>query len=86
MKKTASLAKTASPVAAPTTTVACPQCGAVVVWTSVSRWKPFCSERCKLLDLGAWANESYRIAGAEITDVSEIEDALAGASDTQRAH
>jgi len=26
-------------------------------------WFPFCSERCKLLDLGAWANEKYRIAG-----------------------
>ncbi|MDR2173533.1 MAG: DNA gyrase inhibitor YacG [Burkholderiales bacterium] len=70
MKKTAS-------TTAETTTVACPQCGSTVVWASASRWKPFCSERCKLLDLGAWANESYRVAGAEVADASEIENALA---------
>ncbi|MCL2297564.1 MAG: DNA gyrase inhibitor YacG [Proteobacteria bacterium] len=80
MKKTAT-------TAAPTTTVACPQCGATVVWTSASHWKPFCSERCKLLDLGAWANESYRVAGVETADVSEIEDALAAfSSGASRPH
>jgi len=26
-------------------------------------WKPFCSERCKLIDLGKWVSEEYRIAG-----------------------
>jgi len=41
--------------------VACPQCGARVEWTPESRYRPFCSERCKLIDLGAWASESYRI-------------------------
>jgi endogenous inhibitor of DNA gyrase (YacG/DUF329 family) len=25
------------------------------------RWRPFCSERCRISDLGAWATESYRI-------------------------
>jgi endogenous inhibitor of DNA gyrase (YacG/DUF329 family) len=74
MKKTA---PETIPEAAPTTTVSCPQCGATVVWTSASRWKPFCSERCKLLDLGAWANESYRVASAETADTSEMESALA---------
>jgi len=85
MKKTASLSPMTAPTGTPATTVACPQCGAAVTWTAASRWKPFCSERCKLLDLGAWANESYRIGGAEITDVSELEDVLA-AADTPRAH
>jgi endogenous inhibitor of DNA gyrase (YacG/DUF329 family) len=42
-------------------TVACPQCGRAVEWTPASRWRPFCSERCKMIDLGAWASESYRI-------------------------
>jgi len=42
-------------------TVACPTCGARVPWTPESRFRPFCSERCKTIDLGAWANESYRI-------------------------
>ena len=45
--------------------VNCPQCGKEVVWNSESRYRPFCSERCKLIDLGAWANEGYRIAGDE---------------------
>ena len=41
--------------------VMCPQCGKEVVWNSDSRYRPFCSERCKLIDLGQWAAESYRI-------------------------
>ncbi len=42
--------------------VACPTCGASVAWEAASRFRPFCSERCKLNDLGAWANEEYRVA------------------------
>lgn len=41
--------------------VMCPQCGKEVVWCSDSRYRPFCSERCKLIDLGQWAAEDYRI-------------------------
>jgi len=41
--------------------VACPQCGKEVVWGEESRFRPFCSERCKLIDLGQWANEGYRV-------------------------
>jgi endogenous inhibitor of DNA gyrase (YacG/DUF329 family) len=32
-----------------------------VAWTAESRWRPFCSERCKLIDLGQWATEKYRV-------------------------
>lgn len=49
-------------------TVACPQCGTAVVWTAASTWRPFCSERCKLIDLGAWASERYRVAVVESPD------------------
>jgi endogenous inhibitor of DNA gyrase (YacG/DUF329 family) len=42
-------------------TVACPTCGAPVEWKKESRFRPFCSERCRLIDLGAWAAESYRV-------------------------
>ena len=42
--------------------VACPTCGAEVAWVPASRFRPFCSERCRLIDLGAWANEEYRVA------------------------
>lgn len=41
--------------------VPCPQCGTQVEWTPANRFRPFCSERCKLIDLGAWANEEYRV-------------------------
>ena len=42
-------------------TVACPQCGKPVEWSKTSCYRPFCSERCKLIDLGAWASEAYRV-------------------------
>ncbi len=41
--------------------VACPTCAKAVPWTAENRWKPFCSERCKLVDLGQWATEKYRV-------------------------
>jgi endogenous inhibitor of DNA gyrase (YacG/DUF329 family) len=45
--------------------VACPTCGVRVEWSPASRFRPFCCERCKLIDLGAWATESYRVPLAE---------------------
>ena len=49
-------------------TVACPACGAPAVFAASNRWRPFCSERCRLTDLGAWASESYRIAAKPAED------------------
>ena len=43
------------------TTVQCPTCDRVVQWNASSPWRPFCSERCKLIDLGAWASEQRSI-------------------------
>lgn len=48
--------------------VNCPQCGNEVVWGEESRWRPFCSERCRLIDLGQWANEGYRIPTTDDPD------------------
>lgn len=45
--------------------VNCPYCGKPALWDPANRFRPFCSERCKLIDLGAWANENYRIPVAE---------------------
>ena len=45
------------------TTVQCPTCDRVVEWNASSPWRPFCSERCKLIDLGAWAAEQHAIPG-----------------------
>ena len=44
-----------------TRTFPCPRCGQPSHWQG-NPFRPFCSERCKLIDLGAWANEDYRIA------------------------
>ena len=44
-------------------TVNCPTCGAKVEWTEANKFRPFCSERCKQIDLGAWAEEQYKIPG-----------------------
>lgn len=49
-------------------TVRCPTCGKETPWTPAHRWRPFCSERCRLIDLGAWASESYRVPEAEEAD------------------
>jgi hypothetical protein len=46
-------------------TVPCPTCGKPVPWAPDSPWRPFCSERCRLIDLGAWVDESRRIPGEE---------------------
>jgi len=43
----------------------CPTCNRVVEWNANSPWLPFCSERCKLIDLGAWASERHVIPGEE---------------------
>jgi len=39
----------------------CPICGKTTAWSQDNPYRPFCSERCKLIDLGQWATESYRI-------------------------
>lgn len=41
--------------------VSCPRCGAQIKWSAENRFRPFCSERCKLIDLGDWAMERYRV-------------------------
>ena len=51
--------------------VLCPQCSKEVVWNSDNPYRPFCSERCKMVDLGAWASESYRIPKSAEDDPAE---------------
>ena len=48
--------------------VPCPQCKKEVEWRSENKFRPFCSERCKMIDLGQWANEEYRIPEDEMPD------------------
>ena len=46
--------------------VHCPTCGKALVWDKNNPYRPFCSERCKLIDLGEWASESHRISGEKV--------------------
>ena len=54
--------------------VVCPTCGKSVAWTPANACRPFCSERCKLIDLGAWAAERYRVPVVEEKDQLEAQD------------
>lgn len=44
--------------------VKCPQCQKLMKYDTANSWRPFCSERCKTLDLANWAEEKYRISEA----------------------
>ncbi len=49
-------------------TTACPTCGKLVEWSDNFLYRPFCSERCKLIDLGAWFSEEHAIPGEQAND------------------
>lgn len=54
--------------------VKCPTCRAEVTWED-NPFRPFCSERCRLIDLGAWVDEKYRIPSRDIeTKVDDDDD------------
>lgn len=45
--------------------VKCPQCGKPSLYEASNKYRPFCSERCAMLDLGAWADEKYKVPAVE---------------------
>ena len=47
--------------AAKARTVRCPACGGPSRYAPDNAYRPFCSERCKMIDLGAWGNEDFRV-------------------------
>lgn len=53
-------------------TVRCPACGGPSLYSPENRFRPFCSERCKTHDLGAWASESFRMEVQE-NDGADLE-------------
>ena len=59
--------------------VKCPNCGKGTEYRG-NEFRPFCSERCKLLDFGAWADEKYSVAVESTTmtdhDIDELERVL----------
>lgn len=57
--------------------VNCPTCSTPVSWDAEHPWRPFCCERCRLIDLGAWADESHRIAGDHLVSDEQVDEATA---------
>lgn len=56
-----------------TTVVNCPTCAAKVTWSPENSFRPFCSNRCKQIDLGAWAEEKYTIPAVNLPENPEEE-------------
>ncbi|GAB3011447.1 DNA gyrase inhibitor YacG [Bowmanella dokdonensis] len=69
--------------------VNCPTCQTELEWGPQSPYRPFCSKRCQLIDLGEWANEEKAIPvipsensdATELPDIEEIEALLAQQGD-----
>lgn len=69
--------------------VCCPTCQQKVLWNEGAPFRPFCSKKCQLIDLGEWANESHKIASAaplEDADLEQVIQHLSGAIDENPQH
>jgi endogenous inhibitor of DNA gyrase (YacG/DUF329 family) len=56
--------------------VSCPQCKESVLWQESSEFRPFCSKRCQLIDLGEWAEEGHKISQPMQMDPTLTEEML----------
>jgi len=54
--------------------ITCPTCGIKGTWTTENSWRPFCSERCKLIDLGDWASEKFRVPSEPVDPNKDSEE------------
>ena len=52
--------------------ICCPTCHKQDTWSKENKFKPFCSDRCKLIDLGEWPNESRKIASQPIDELVDF--------------
>lgn len=62
--------------------VNCPTCQNKVTWSEASTYRPFCSERCQQIDLGAWATEAYAIPAEPADEWSEHSNTMESESPT----
>ena len=54
--------------------VACPTCKKLIEYSLKNKFRPFCCERCQMIDLGDWANENFKIPDKKILDdINEID-------------
>jgi hypothetical protein len=58
----------------------CPTCKREIDWSDAHPYRPFCSERCRLIDLGAWLGEQHAIAGSP-AELGELGDEAAAPSE-----
>ena len=56
--------------------VPCPSCRGPALFSPRNPWRPFCSERCRNVDLGAWASEGYRVAAPPTTEDEDGSEAV----------
>lgn len=56
----------------PARIVRCPSCEGDSVYASINPYRPFCSERCKNIDLGIWADERFKLDDTALPDTSDI--------------
>jgi uncharacterized protein len=56
------------------TRVKCPTCGRDLEWSAASPWRPFCSDRCRLLDLGAWLTEQRAVPGEKLAGADRAQE------------
>ncbi|MCB1664222.1 MAG: DNA gyrase inhibitor YacG [Pseudomonadales bacterium] len=54
--------------------VNCPTCNEIVVWSQDNPYRPFCSQRCKMIDFGDWASERHVIAGESVSQQDDDEE------------
>jgi hypothetical protein len=67
-------------------TFSCPTCQRPVEWSAAAKWRPFCSERCRLIDLGAWLTERHTIPGEELAADSAAESSPEPGPDDRPRH
>jgi endogenous inhibitor of DNA gyrase (YacG/DUF329 family) len=56
------------------TIVKCPTCGNDAVYGPSNPYRPFCREACKMIDLGAWATEAYRVPAPDTDPLSDLDE------------
>ncbi len=66
--------------------VKCPTCGKSAEYSPENKSRPFCSERCKLIDLGEWASGNYAIPVQTPPEPEEFEAALEAGNDPGVLH
>lgn len=66
--------------------VTCPHCKKPSLFSSENPYRPFCCERCRLIDLGKWANEEYKVESKEPVYIEDEDLMLTEPEDNDESH